>query len=89
MGHSDWRLPNVNEMESLINAGEANSASWLYSKGFTNVQSDRYWSSTSKVSGLYKWVVDIASGIVGTGVSVTPTMYGQCVADSVADQVIR
>jgi len=25
----DWRLPNVNELESLVNAGEADQAAWL------------------------------------------------------------
>ena len=46
-GHSDWRVPNVNELESLINAGVLQSSPWLMSQGFTNVQYDRYWSSTS------------------------------------------
>jgi hypothetical protein len=37
LGHSDWRLPNIIEIESLINAGTANSAEWLESQGFVNV----------------------------------------------------
>jgi len=46
-GHDDWRLPNVNEIESLINGDEENSATWLNGLGFTNVQSYHYWSSTT------------------------------------------
>ncbi len=36
-GHSDWRLPNVNELESLLNLGEAEVFTWLNSQGFRGV----------------------------------------------------
>jgi hypothetical protein len=50
-GHTDWRLPNVLELESLWQDGAAN-AGWLGSQGFTNVAGDGYWSSTT--SSLYQ-----------------------------------
>jgi hypothetical protein len=55
LGHDDWRLPNVNELESLINANETNISTWLSTQGFSNVQSDVYWSSTSLADGT-TWV---------------------------------
>lgn len=47
LGHSDWRLPNVNELETLINAKQPNTAAWLNTQGFSNVQLYHYWTSTS------------------------------------------
>jgi len=65
LGHSDWRLPNVNELESLVNGAEANPAAWLNAQGFTKVQAHNYWSSTSYVyyPG-YAWIVYMWSGHV-------------------------
>ncbi|MBF0563849.1 MAG: DUF1566 domain-containing protein [Nitrospirae bacterium] len=62
-GYTDWRLPNVNELESLVNAGESNTAGWLNEKGFTNVLQNSYWSSTtySKTTSL-AWIVDLGNG---------------------------
>ncbi|MBI5194214.1 MAG: DUF1566 domain-containing protein [Nitrospirae bacterium] len=48
LGYTDWRLSNVNELESLINSEQNNSAAWLNTQGFSNVPSNiYYWSSTS------------------------------------------
>ena len=61
----NWRLPNVNELESLINAELANSAVWLNTQGFSNVQADGYWSSSTYADDpAYAWVVAMYDGLV-------------------------
>ena len=63
LGHTDWRLPNINEIESLVHAQEPNTATWLNTQGFSSVQSDLYWSSTSvSAYTVFAWVVNMWSG---------------------------
>ena len=75
-GHHDWRLPNVNELESLLNGDQFNIEIWLNNQGFTNVHPHYYWSSSSCSSCAYvpsyacAWIVwgDVVSSTEGGGV---------------------
>ena len=46
-GYTDWRAANINELESLVNAGSTNLTAWLTSFGFLSLQTGYYFSSTS------------------------------------------
>jgi hypothetical protein len=69
LGHNDWRMPNINELNFVH--GRLNPVSstyltgWLTGRGFTNVQTE-YWSSTSAASSLtsFAWAVGLDVGIV-------------------------
>jgi hypothetical protein len=83
-GHSDWRLPNVNELGSLVNAEQTNGADWLNGQGFTNVQTNWYWSSSTDHSYANDaWVVSMWRGYVraddksGSNFYVWPVRAGQ------------
>jgi hypothetical protein len=66
LAHTDWRLPNVNELRSLLNNLSTSVSVWLAAQGFTSVQGTSYWTSTT---GAYDtadgWIVK-ATGAVAT-----------------------
>ena len=58
----DWRLPNINELESLVDLRNT-TPPLPTGHPFSNVWSGRYWSSSSQVvMPQYAWVVYIGMG---------------------------
>jgi len=82
LGHTDWRLPNINELESLTHvefskettcAGTCwSNAQWLNTQGFSNMKVAPYWSSTmfagtGGTSALYVDMYSNSTAIANTG----------------------
>lgn len=84
-GQSDWRLPTINELNSLVYYKAASPAAWLKlsPQGFSSVQAVGYWSSSPGASDASTaWVVSFNSGYVAAlgkhyNSSVWPVRGGQ------------
>ncbi len=56
-GHTDWRLPNINELKTLLNRAKSNPAS-----DFPEIYPERYWSSSSELLNGGGWFVNFFDG---------------------------
>lgn len=66
-GFSDWRVPNIVELQSLVNYSVSKSpADWLQTKGFSRIgTSGSYWSSTDNpAQRKLVWCVYFSNGVV-------------------------
>jgi hypothetical protein len=65
-GFSDWRLPTIKELSSIVNSGTYNPA--INTAYFPNTMSSDYWSSTAFASDTWgAWCVLFYDGILGNG----------------------
>jgi hypothetical protein len=78
--YTDWRLPNVRELVSIL--GEAQLNPTLNTTFFPNVVSSGYWSSTSSATDPDRaWLVNFSNGSTDTG-SKSSALYSRCVRGS-------
>ena len=65
-GYSDWRMPGIRELESLVDL-DRHTQALPADHPFVNVR-DFYWSSTtSRYDTAYAWALYLIDGIVGVG----------------------
>lgn len=74
--YSDWYLPNINELKSLINRKVSDAVF----EGFRNVATGETWSSTTSSSiTTSAWYVTFSSGSVQKVTAKTSTSAVRCV----------
>jgi len=80
-GNSDWRLPNIKELESIVDATSYDPA--IDTRYFPGAHASLYWSSTSYASNPgFAWFVNFRYGYVDSyvnGGGRTDYNYVRCV----------
>ena len=77
-GHSDWRLPNINELKTIVDRSKRNPA---IVDAFTHTSSNFCWSSTTYEGNKGNaWIVDFSNGNVSDNFKGNSD-YVRCVRD--------
>lgn len=74
-GYADWRLPDINELDSVT---DKNTASPAMSSEFQNKSSAKFWSSTKQVDNSKAWYIYFLCGCSGFQ-DITITSQVRCV----------
>ena len=76
-GHSDWRLPNVHELQSIVDYSRDYAA--INAAIFPSTKASRYWTSVPhSTDPNYAWSVNFTNGSVDVLVK-TSSFYVRCV----------
>lgn len=78
-GHTDWRVPNIRELHSIVDATKYGPS--IDTAYFTKTKTSYYWSSTSVAANptTYAWIVSFNSGSVNNTVNKITPYYVRCV----------
>ncbi len=77
-GASDWRVPNINELYTLV---DFNKSSPAINPKFINTKNDKYWASTtSKYNFNSSWYVQFTNGTSAYQLKTSNTLT-RCVRD--------
>lgn len=77
--HTDWHLPNVAELRSIVEYGGTPPGSATIDPAFTDARPDLYWSSTPNDGApTLSWSVGFNLGVVD-GVTTSGIAYARCV----------
>jgi hypothetical protein len=78
-GQSDWRLPSVGELHSLVDYGKYQSPQ-IDTTAFPDTPVEKFWTLSPPWAGQGSWAVDFSNTIQRTQVySATALLYARCV----------